>query len=155
MPPQVEPHWTQYMTALMTPLVAAIAAYVAWKQSSIARNKLKLDLFDRRFAVYDAAKSLIGHIAVTGGVSEDALFSFDSATKQARWLLNEDLDRYLNTTLYEMARLHRTTISELSTADTQELRVRLADRKATQRDLLLKQMAIVNEKFSPFLQLGH
>jgi hypothetical protein len=149
------PHWTQYMTALMTPTVAVVAAFVAWKQWSLGRNKLKLELFDRRFVVYDASKALLSHIATSGGVSEEALFTFSAATTQARWLLSEDLEEYLNITLFEMARLHRTTIADLAAAETQDARARLAERKRTQRDLLLSQLKILNEKFAPFLQLGH
>ncbi len=40
------------MSAILIPAGAAIAAFLAWR---VARDKLKLDLYDRRFAIYDAA----------------------------------------------------------------------------------------------------
>ena len=36
----------------LVPAIAALAALLAWR---VARDKLKLDLYDRRFAIYDAA----------------------------------------------------------------------------------------------------
>jgi hypothetical protein len=143
------------MTALMTPTVAVLAAFVALRQWSTARNKLKLDLFDRRFAVYQAARTLIGHIGTSGGVSEEAIIGFVTATREAKWLLNDDLDKYLNKTMYNMANLHQATISELNVSAAGEERVRLSARKATQRKLLLDQMEVLDDKFRPFLQLGH
>ena len=43
---------TGFMSAVLIPTGAAIAAFLAWR---VARDKLKLDLYDRRFAIYDAA----------------------------------------------------------------------------------------------------
>ena len=42
----------RFMSAILIPAGAAIAAFLAWR---VARDKLKLDLYDRRFAIYDAA----------------------------------------------------------------------------------------------------
>jgi len=67
------PEWLQYIQALgplATIIAAGVAAWVTWKiqkrnnavqqaQAQTARNKLKLDLFDRRYDVYEAAKKLI------------------------------------------------------------------------------------------------
>lgn len=40
---------TQVIT---TATLAAFAVYIAWRQSETAANKLKLDLFDKRFAIW-------------------------------------------------------------------------------------------------------
>ena len=44
------------LSALLTPTIAIITTYIAYEQWRTNRNKLKLDLFDRRFAVYDAMR---------------------------------------------------------------------------------------------------
>lgn len=59
MTPTPDPHWTAYLKALLTPLVAIIAAYVAWRNVETARNKLKLDLFYRRLKAYDHIQDVI------------------------------------------------------------------------------------------------
>ncbi len=52
-------HWTAYLTALLTPLVAIVAAYVAFVNARTAKNKLKLDLFDKRIKVFATIRDLI------------------------------------------------------------------------------------------------
>jgi hypothetical protein len=43
---------------MLTPTIAAIAVYVAWQQSRIANAKFRLDYFERRFPIYEAAITL-------------------------------------------------------------------------------------------------
>ena len=52
-------HWTAYLSALSVPMIALFGAIIAWRQTRTARERLKLDLFDRRFAQYDAARQLV------------------------------------------------------------------------------------------------
>jgi hypothetical protein len=49
--------------ALLTPVVAGIAVSIAWRQKQIAQNKLKLDLFEKRFACYKQVEGFIQHTA--------------------------------------------------------------------------------------------
>ena len=96
-------HWTSYLTALLTPFVAVAGAYIAWRQSAIARNKLKLDLFDRRFKVYDEARALLAMVLTTGRVSEEGLYKFGAGTREARWLFDKSIDDYLKLQLWNNA----------------------------------------------------
>ena len=61
------PLWVEYVKALGTPVVAIVAASIAgaiaYRQLRTARNKLKLDLFDKRMAVYQNAVQLITECA--------------------------------------------------------------------------------------------
>lgn len=148
-----EPHWTAYLQALLTPVVAVLAALIAWRQWRTARNKLKLDLFDRRFAVYDAARNLLGSIATSGKVKEDELTKFLIGTREVRWLLNKEIEEYLRA-IYIEAIHHQTTDDELGFANPEE-RKRLAHAKAAQRKVLLDKMQVLDEKFSEFLSLEH
>jgi hypothetical protein len=77
--PCTDPHWTAYLSAWGTPIIALIAGgwggYIAWRQWHTAQNRLRLDLFDKRFAAYAAARDVpylirgsrrIGSISKTG-----------------------------------------------------------------------------------------
>ena len=57
-----DPHWTQVLSALLTPTIAVLVAIIAYRQWRTAQNRLKFDLFDRRFAVYDAARNLLSSV---------------------------------------------------------------------------------------------
>jgi hypothetical protein len=45
--------------ALPSIIIAGIVAYIAYQQYEINRQKLKLDLYDRRFKIYSAAIALV------------------------------------------------------------------------------------------------
>src|SRR5437867_5529435 len=79
-----------------TPLVIGIAlAYIARQQWKTSHNKLKLDLFDRRFAVYEATRSFVGGITSDMEVEAGALHSFKHATAQTPFLFPQPLVDYL------------------------------------------------------------
>jgi hypothetical protein len=63
------PQWAMYAWALGPTLVAIIAAgiagYIALRQWWTARDRVKLDMFEKRFAVYEATKSLINKRPIT------------------------------------------------------------------------------------------
>jgi len=51
-PPQRD--WIDIFAALLTPAIAILASYIAVRQWLTNKNKLKLDLFDKRYAVFEA-----------------------------------------------------------------------------------------------------
>jgi hypothetical protein len=75
------PQWVSYLQALPVPLVAAaIALFGAWVaacQMWIAREKLRIDAFDRQYnrrvAVYEATRTLFGRY-----ISQDCFRRHDS-----------------------------------------------------------------------------
>lgn len=83
---------------IIAALISVIAASISWQQSQTNKNKLKLDLFDRRFAVYWAAKMLIGEIYYDLTVSDEALHTFGKKTEQADFLFGNDIVAFLEET---------------------------------------------------------
>jgi hypothetical protein len=90
------PFWAQYVEVLGPSFVALVAglfgSYIAYRHWRTGHYRLRLDMFEKRYAVYEAIKSLIGtaelHKQIT---SEDvgelydgvrgAEFLFDGATR--------------------------------------------------------------------------
>jgi hypothetical protein len=87
--------------------IAAVAAvsvttYFAWhqkkvakEQADIAREKLRHDLYERRYRVFDAARKLLYEIAVHRIASEDDLRAFVMGTDDAVFLFDDDLSGQL------------------------------------------------------------
>jgi hypothetical protein len=102
------PYWVQYVQALGPTVVAVIAAliagYIAWRQWRTAHgqwrtahDKLSFDLYEKRFAVYEATESFLTTAIVVGRITEEdckalfkgirgAEFLFDGGTKD--YLMN-------------------------------------------------------------------
>lgn len=63
MPPAADVHWTAYATAVVTPAVALLAVvaatYVGVRNWQTARDKLRLELFEKRWAFYEAINNAI------------------------------------------------------------------------------------------------
>jgi len=53
------PLWVKALQALAVPVIAAVGASVAVQQMVIARVKLQHDLYDRRYAVFDAVRAFL------------------------------------------------------------------------------------------------
>jgi hypothetical protein len=83
------------LSALLTPLIALIAAYIAWQQWKTNERKLKLDLYDRRYEVYEATRSFILTICKDAGVQFEEIGHFRATVAQARFLFGKDITDYL------------------------------------------------------------
>jgi hypothetical protein len=150
-----DPHWTTYLSALMVPIVAVFGAIIAYRQWQTAQNKLKFDLFERRFAVYDAARTLLASIVTSGKATDKETFAFLSGTREAKWLLNADIADYLDKELYHKALDLQTLAAELEGIPGDDERAANVNKQREIKQWIREQYNVLDEKFYPFLQLGH
>ena len=67
------PLWIQWLQALAVPVVAAVGAWIALQQMHLARVKLRHDLYDRWFAVYQADRKFSAEVLTHATVEDDQL----------------------------------------------------------------------------------
>ncbi len=105
------PHWSVYLQISGTLFIAGIAAWITWRmqnrQVDIARgalrtseNKLRLDLFDKRYAMFLAGRSLISDQHMLGVDTENTssftrMQALIEATVGASWLLDDQVEKFL------------------------------------------------------------
>jgi hypothetical protein len=147
--------WTTYLSAMLTPLIAIIVAFIAFRQWRTARNRLKLDLFDRRLSVYTAARTFVANIVIDGGVSRDATFKFLSEMREAKWLFSKEIEAYLLAEIYRKAVGVMTYQSALEGMDVGEQRTATVHQQSEIMQHLEAQLDVMDGKFSPFLKLAH
>jgi hypothetical protein len=100
----------QILGGMLTPVIAVVAVYIAWQQHKTARDKLKLDLFDRRYKVYRGLMDLFACVATEGTVSNEDLGKFYRETDQKRFLFDDDVCDYLTEVrkkVVELRQAHR------------------------------------------------
>lgn len=148
-------HWTTYLAALLTPTVAVLGLLIAYRQWRIAHNKLKLDLFDRRFSVYEAARGLLASILTSGKAKDKEILKFMVATREAKWLLNLQVAEYLEKQLYHKAIDLKTLSFELEVVPVGEERTSNISKQSEIKKWFLAQYDVLDEHFAPFLQLGN
>src|SRR6266481_1176476 len=156
MPPSQLPLWVQYTQALGAPLlalvIAAVGAWVACQQVKIARAKLQHDLYDKRFAVFQAARQLLAEVMTHAGVTDDQIRSYVVGTADAVFLLNDDISKYLRE-LREQAIVLQTISETLAPLPVGDERTGWANAKARTLTGLMEQLDVLVEKFKPFLTI--
>jgi hypothetical protein len=132
-------------------LVLGVAvAVVAWLQWWVALNKLRLDLFDRRYKVYDATRKFLAGIFRDGKFTNSELFEFYAGTSDAEFLFGADVVEHL--AQIRKRALHMQTAQTLyepmPVGDERSLHV-----KAAHDDVLwlTDQITAITKTFAPYL----
>ncbi|HVH74283.1 MAG TPA: hypothetical protein VM755_05145 [Stellaceae bacterium] len=89
------PLWVQALQALAVPVIAAVGAWVAVQQMVIARVKLQHDLYDRRYAVFDAVRTFLNEAVGSRVVSPETFRTFALGTADAEFLFDDAPAGYL------------------------------------------------------------
>lgn len=76
-------------------LVAALVAWIAYQQYRLAQERFKLDLFDKRFAVFEATRTFLRAIVTEAKLDLDELFRYRRETQDATFLFGPEIDCYL------------------------------------------------------------
>jgi hypothetical protein len=89
----------------LTALIAFSAFLVALAQWRMAREKLRLDLFERRYRVFDATKVFLTSIFRTGRIDPQNQHDFRAATRDCVFLFRSGVGSYLEVLNEKAARL--------------------------------------------------
>lgn len=149
-----DPHWTAYLTALLTPAIALGAAVVAGLQFYLARQKLKLDLFDRRLAVYAGVRKLLGEILRSGKADNEPIFEFLRDTAQAKWLFDDSVAAYFDELYRQGSKLHALQ-AETEARPRSPEHAKLLEKEHATFEWFTQQHAELDRRMEPFLRLGH
>ena len=91
---------------LLTVLLAVFAAYIAYQQFRLQREKFKLDLFEKRFQVFAASRKLLSIILQDARLELKDLFEYRGAVAEAAFLFGEDITTYLREIDKKALRMH-------------------------------------------------
>jgi hypothetical protein len=87
----------QAVSALGTPIIAAIVAYIAWRQLKTDTDKLRCALWDRRFGVYSAFTDLCA-AARAKGISQEDMSRFSMHFDEAAFLFDVEVEQFVKRT---------------------------------------------------------
>ena len=83
-------------TALLTPLIAIVATYIAWQQSATNKQKLKLEKYDRRLHVYEEVIKILSIILRDANASREDLLIFRTSVSEADFLFESEIMEYID-----------------------------------------------------------
>ncbi|MGJ7573261.1 hypothetical protein ACSFBX_22240 [Variovorax sp. RB2P76] len=161
-----EPHWTAILAALLTPTVAIIAVYVALINARTARNKLKLDLFDKRIKVFSTIRDFLRGMVLRDELGEAVFIPLVDAFNEAQFLFNDKVHLHLKNQTFEVCKRFHNVFREYDTLSENLRDMKLGqDEFKKQSDELLKRRNAIREELideereilrlcEPFLQLS-
>jgi len=140
---------------LLAPVIAVIATYIAWQQWKANAQKLKLDLYQQRFRVFEAVRDILGMMYTT--VSDDKkLFELLSKTRGAEFLFGSEIKDYVENVYQHALQLsdtHKRLDAILQTAPP-EVRKPLADAEQAEVAWAFAETREIADKFNKYLNLS-
>jgi len=150
-----DPHWSNFLSSLLLPVLTVLGVYIAYMQWKINRNKLKLDLFEKRLAIYQETTSFLSSIVITGQVPEEKLWKFTHGTRETRWLLSEEISAYMKREIREKAIDLQILNDELKNLPEGPDRSENVHNQREIKNWIEQQFEVVDNYFKPFLKLSH
>jgi len=143
--------------ALLTPLIALVATYIAWQQWKANQLKLKLDRYDRRLKVYEEVQRILGIILRDAKASYEDLLNFRTAVAQADFLFGPEIGEFIDHIYQRGVKLRYWT--EQYRDYTQEMPAgydhqKVTDGMQTELTWLAEQFDPAKQKFKPYLQIS-
>lgn len=144
----------QYLQALAVVAIAAIGAWLAWQQVQIASVKLQHDLYDRRYRVFDATRTLLVNLCRKGNASDEDMRAFVLGTGDAAFLFGDALTRYLEDMTKRASDLHSIHLMiENRLSNAPPVKEQTRDRITEHQKWFGEQLTKIVSKFEPDLKL--
>src|SRR5215469_1120688 len=114
-PPRVD--YVATFLPIATLVLGVAVGCVAWLQWRVARSKLRLDLFDRRYKIYEATQTFVDSINNDPQHVDSYLNAFNTGMSNAAFLFGADIVSYIQL-VRERAADMRTARTLYEAADT-------------------------------------
>jgi len=134
-----------------TYLIAAIVAWIAIQQYYLARAKFKLDLFEKRFAVYKATQKFLSAIMGDPNIQWDRAVEFLRDKQDSVFLFDDETVNYLDS-LYKKAVDMIDLKDDYDPLPSGTERTDLVKRKSELRKQLTEELPKLKDVFRPYLQ---
>jgi len=141
--------WIYAFNALLTPVIAGVVAYIAYQQYKTNRDRLRLDLYDRRLKVFEGLMALLWVIFRKGTCNDQERDQFQRATVEGSFLFDKDIANYLDTIHKKILELG-TTHAVLNLPGG-EKRDQAVEKERKLFDWFTDQFEVSKEKFARYL----
>lgn len=146
-----------YLQGLLTPVVAVIAVYIAWQQLRTNTKKSKLDLFDRRLAIFLEVRRILSSVIPGGDADAENFLRFRTGVAESYFIFGAEMEKYLDEIyrhgigLASMGRRRRIPKEERGPEYDPK---KVADEEAMHLGWLMDQLPIAKEKFKRYLDVS-
>ncbi len=145
--------WIEISKALLTPVVALFGAWLGYRQYSVSREKLRLDLYDRRYKVYFCIASCLEQAVRDGTATNELLIKYNVGTRDVLFLFDSsivDLEKEIREKLVNL-RFHESA-SKKATGTKQSNHI---DKSEEAFRWITNEMENLQLKMAPWLSFSH
>ena len=150
-----EKDWIDILSALLTPFIAIAAISIAVLQWKINRNRLKHELFDRRYDQYQAVTGFLRSIMGAGKATIEMQQEYLNGTTGIEFTFSKEISDYLHKNVWCPAIDLECVQSEFDGLPTGEERSRLIHKAEDIKKQLYAELNEVDSVFRQYLQLSH
>ena len=140
----------QLLISVQTAITAIMLVYIAYKQWRLAENKLKLDLFEKRYKVFEATRKFLSVILREATFQNTDLFEFYAGTADAAFLFKDDIISFLDS-IRDHALKMRAYARQYSNLPVGDERTQLIKGESAELNGLTEQLRNLATKFQPYL----
>ncbi|MBL8529798.1 MAG: hypothetical protein JNL68_19120 [Burkholderiales bacterium] len=145
----------QTATAVTTAAVAVLVAVITWRQWVTNRARLKHELFDRRYAIFEKITGFLAGVLQSGRVASGHEEQFLRDTKQAFFVFDCDPSiKTLVSDIYEHAVHLHALDAELAGLSGLARSENIQEQREI-KDWYQTQLGTIESQFERYLRLGH
>ena len=137
----------ELLTSLIPLAITSLGSYIAIQQYKTNRMKLKNDLFDKRYAVFESVNNYITVIVKGHYVDSDVREEFKSKTRGVEFLFDDEMKEYVTEIWDKAVDLEIWAEDEKTSTHSSE--------KAEHKKWFYKQLSEINIKFKKYMYLSH
>jgi hypothetical protein len=93
-------------SALLTPAIAIIAVYIAYRQHKTSNLQHRLALFDRRLVVFNSTMKMVASVLQEARAELDECFKYISETRDHEFLFGPEVGTFINEVYSKAVALH-------------------------------------------------
>ena len=135
------------MRALLPVILTVFAIYIAFQQYKTNRRKLKFDLFDKRFTIFDATKKFMQGVINRSSFDKENQAEFHRQIKGAQFVFGNDIKEYLDIVWSNFVDLETWSQDENTSEHAKE-------RHETMK-WFVQELNNIDEKFTRYMKLKH
>jgi hypothetical protein len=147
----------QILQALLTPVIAGIAVYIAWQQWKVNERKLALDQYERRLRIYERVVTFLRLVLRDFKPEINDLQAFSIDTAESDFLFESEISQYISEIYHGAWRLWSATseyrdFTQRPSPDYDHNKV--VKEITTQQEWFTKQFGVAKEKFKKYLYIS-
>lgn len=107
--PQTGHGWIDILSALLTPVIAVVAVYIAWQQYQVNKMRFKREQYEPRLKIARAFEVFISEILYQRDVKNNRCIKFLEETAEANYIFDDSIFNYRIDIYNKAIQLHSLT----------------------------------------------